>query len=94
LPLAGALVWWGARTDRPWTVPVGAVLALPIVWVHGLVIALAALPFVRGREVRGRDYAASLATALGLAVAAILLVGEPLERVLVEASAALMAWLP
>ncbi|HSH22128.1 MAG TPA: glycosyltransferase 87 family protein, partial [Candidatus Caenarcaniphilales bacterium] len=36
LPLAVLLVVWGARTDRPWTVPVAAALALPILWVHGL----------------------------------------------------------
>jgi hypothetical protein len=47
LPLAALLVVWGARTDRPWTVPVAAAMSLPIVWVHGLTIALAAIPFAR-----------------------------------------------
>jgi hypothetical protein len=49
LPLAILLVLWGARTDRPWTVGVAAMLALPIIWVHGLVVALAAVPFLRRR---------------------------------------------
>jgi hypothetical protein len=49
LPLAIALVVWGARTDRPWTVGVAAMLALPILWIHGLVVGLAAVPFLRRR---------------------------------------------
>ncbi|MDQ2964857.1 MAG: glycosyltransferase 87 family protein, partial [Chloroflexota bacterium] len=32
LPVAAALVAWGAATDRPWTVGVAAMLALPILW--------------------------------------------------------------
>jgi hypothetical protein len=47
LPLAVALLFWGARTDRPWTVAVAATLALPIIWPHGLTVALAAIPFLR-----------------------------------------------
>jgi hypothetical protein len=41
LPLAGALVVWGARTDRPWTVPVAATLALPVIWIAALSILTA-----------------------------------------------------
>jgi Glycosyltransferase family 87 len=33
LPLATAVVIWGARTDRPWTVAVAAALAMPVLWV-------------------------------------------------------------
>lgn len=33
LPAAAALVAWGARSDRRWTVLAGAVLALPAVWL-------------------------------------------------------------
>jgi hypothetical protein len=43
LPLAAALVAWGARTNRRWTVPAGAALALPVLWFAGLSI-LAAIP--------------------------------------------------
>ncbi len=43
LPAAGALVWWGARTDRPWTVAAAVTLALPVVWFAGLAILVAAL---------------------------------------------------
>jgi len=47
IPIAIVLVIWGARTDRPWTVPIAATLGLPILWPHGLCVALAAIPFVR-----------------------------------------------
>jgi len=40
---AAALVAWGALTDRRWTVPAAAVLALPVMWFSGLAI-LAAIP--------------------------------------------------
>ena len=42
LPAALLLVAWGARRDRPWTLPVGATLALPVLWPSGLAV-LAAL---------------------------------------------------
>ncbi len=54
LPLAAALVAWGARTDRAWTVPAGAALALPVLWLSGLSL-LAAIPAVeRLRPARHR----------------------------------------
>ncbi len=43
LPAAGALVWWGARTDRTWTIAAAVTLALPVVWFAGLAILVAAL---------------------------------------------------
>jgi Glycosyltransferase family 87 len=45
-PLAVALVVWGARTDRRWTVPVSAMLALPALWYGGLSMLLAAIPLL------------------------------------------------
>jgi hypothetical protein len=47
---AAALVWWGARTDRPWVVPVAAVLALPIIWFHGLAVLAALVRLWRERQ--------------------------------------------
>ena len=41
LPAAAVLVVWGARTDRRWTVPVAATLALPVLWVSGFAICAA-----------------------------------------------------
>jgi hypothetical protein len=36
LPAAALLVIWGARTNRPWTVPAAAMLGLPVLWLVGL----------------------------------------------------------
>ena len=44
LVAAAALVAWGARTDRRWTVPVAASLMLPALWVAGLSVMVAAIP--------------------------------------------------
>jgi hypothetical protein len=49
LPFAVALVVWGARTDRRWTVPVASMLALPALWYGGLSMLLAVIPLL-GRE--------------------------------------------
>ena len=43
LPFAVALVVWGARTNRRWTVPVAGMLALPALWYGGLVMLLAVI---------------------------------------------------
>jgi hypothetical protein len=36
LPAAVLLVIWGARTNRPWTLPTAAMLGLPVLWLVGL----------------------------------------------------------
>jgi len=46
LPAAVALVVWGARTDRRWTVPVASMLALPALWYGGLSMLLAVIPLL------------------------------------------------
>ena len=43
---AGALVVWGARTDRRWTVPVSAMLALPILWINGMAMLIGVVALV------------------------------------------------
>ena len=43
LPFAIALVVWGARTNRRWTVPVAGMLALPALWYGGLTMLLAVI---------------------------------------------------
>ncbi len=50
LPLAIALVIWGARTDRRWTVPVASMLALPALWYGGLSMLLAVIPLLEPRR--------------------------------------------
>jgi hypothetical protein len=43
LPFAVALVVWGARTDRRWTVPVAGMLALPALWYGSFSMLLAVI---------------------------------------------------
>jgi glycosyl transferase family 87 len=43
LPVALVLVAWGGLTDRRWTVPLAATLALPVLWVSGFAICAACL---------------------------------------------------
>jgi len=50
LPFAILIVIWGARTDRRWTVPVSAMLALPALWYGGLSIMVAVLPLLGARS--------------------------------------------
>ena len=53
LPVAVAVVVWGARTDRRWTVPVAAMLALPALWYGSLSMLLAVIPLRRDRADHG-----------------------------------------
>jgi hypothetical protein len=53
LPVAVILVAWGGLTDRRWTVPLAATLALPVLWVSGFAICAACVPLARG-PVAGR----------------------------------------
>jgi len=103
LPIAAAIVIWGARTDRPWTVAVAAMVGLPIIWLHGLVVALAAIPFLRLGDqaarkpdwqsaVRLRSYATYVGTAVAIAVALAALLGGPLRYLLDEATRNLDAY--
>ncbi|TAM57763.1 MAG: DUF2029 domain-containing protein [Chloroflexota bacterium] len=43
LPISAVVVIWGARTDRRWTVPVAAALAMPALWITAFAV-LAAIP--------------------------------------------------
>ena len=53
LPMAAALVIWGARTDRRWTVPVASMLALPALWFGSLSMLLALFALQPMREPAG-----------------------------------------
>ena len=50
LPLSVVLLWWGARTNRRWVVPIAAMLALPVLRTTGLVLLVACLPLARVAE--------------------------------------------
>jgi hypothetical protein len=105
LPLAALLVVWGARTDRPWTVGVAAMLGLPILWPHGLCVALAALPFLRRGDraaaqpgwrevVQARTLVISLAAILGVALVLAVLFAGPISETMRWASSNLFQSLP
>jgi hypothetical protein len=49
LPVAVVVVAWGGLTDRPWTVPVAATLALPVLWPAGFAILAALWPIAQRR---------------------------------------------
>jgi hypothetical protein len=51
LPLAAALVVWGALHDRKWTVPVAAAIAMPVLWFTAFA-TLAALPALGRRQLQ------------------------------------------
>jgi hypothetical protein len=61
--MSAGIVWWGARTDRRWTVPVAATLSLPIIWFHGFALLVAAIPL--WREDRARRLADRVAAGQG-----------------------------
>jgi hypothetical protein len=44
LPFAIAIITWGARTDRHWTVPIGILLAMPILWINVFTLLIAVVP--------------------------------------------------
>jgi hypothetical protein len=50
LPVAVALLWWGARADHRWVVPIVALLSLPLLRTTGLVLLVACLPLVGAAE--------------------------------------------
>ena len=50
LPVAAMIAAYAAWSDRAWLLPVAAVLALPLLWVHGLAILVAVTPLYRARR--------------------------------------------
>jgi hypothetical protein len=57
LVVAALVIAWGARTDRPWVLPIALLLAQPVIWLAGLSILVGILP-LRGAEGRRRAAAA------------------------------------
>jgi hypothetical protein len=47
LPAAALLVGWGALTNRKWTVPVAAAIAMPVLWVSAFSVLAALLAIGR-----------------------------------------------
>jgi hypothetical protein len=52
LPAAVALLWWGARTDRRWVVPVVALVAMPTIWPISFALLAGAIALRRTRPSR------------------------------------------
>ena len=58
LPLAAAIVVWGALHDRKWTVPLAAAIAMPVLWFTAFA-TLAALPALGRKQLQPVGSAAS-----------------------------------
>ncbi len=52
LPVAAAIVWWGAKRDARWTVPLAAALSVPALWPGAFAILAACWP-LRGHAQAG-----------------------------------------
>jgi hypothetical protein len=46
LPVAAALVVWGALMDRRWVLPVAVLVSMPVIWPNSFVVLLAIIPIV------------------------------------------------
>jgi hypothetical protein len=66
LPVSVAILWWGARSDRPWTVPLASCLALPVLWFNGFAMLVAIIPLLRSTnaESPARRWLVSARTAI------------------------------
>jgi hypothetical protein len=51
-PIGVVLIVWGARRNQRWTVPVGAMLALPALWYGSLSMLVAVIPLTTRGERR------------------------------------------
>lgn len=51
LVVAAVIIVWGARTDRPWVLPIALLVAQPVIWLAGLSILVGILP-LRGEAGR------------------------------------------
>jgi hypothetical protein len=62
LPAAALLVGWGGLTNRKWTVPVAAAIAMPVLWISAFSV-LAALLAIGRPQLQERPARAKLGTA-------------------------------
>jgi len=69
LPVAAVIVVWGALTDRKWTVPLAAALAMPVLWIAAFAV-LAAIPAIGRPELASRGEATRRMASAGAAPAA------------------------
>jgi hypothetical protein len=69
LPVAAAIVVWGALTNRKWTVPLGAALAMPVLWIAAFAV-LAAIPAIGRPELESKAEATQRMAAAPVAAGA------------------------
>lgn len=69
LPVAAAIVAWGALTNRKWTVPLAAALAMPVLWIAAFSV-LAAIPAIGRPALENKSEAAKRAALAPAAPAA------------------------
>lgn len=63
LPVAAAIVWWGAKRDARWTVPLAAALSVPALWPAAFAILAACWPLRRHARVAASASAPATAPA-------------------------------
>ncbi len=51
LPVAAIIVIWGARTDRPWTVPLAAIIGIPRTYLLTIAMLVGLIPLLRSGSV-------------------------------------------
>jgi hypothetical protein len=51
LPVAALVIAWGAAGNRRWALPIGCLLALPVIWYGSLSLLVAVIPLIGSREV-------------------------------------------
>src|SRR3970282_266088 len=54
--IAAVIVAWGARTDRPWTVPLGAFFALPVIYPDSFTFLLGCVAVLYASVRRARGF--------------------------------------
>lgn len=65
LAAAAAIVVWGAVTDRRWTVPLGAMLALPVIWMDSFSMLLACVALSERRAAPAPEVSPAAAPSAG-----------------------------
>lgn len=59
LPVAAAIVWWGAKRDARWTVPLAAAISVPALWPGAFAILAACWPLRRSASKNATPVAAA-----------------------------------
>ena len=44
LPISVVIVWWGARTDRAWALPLGVIIGMPKLFFLSIAMLIGLIP--------------------------------------------------